>query len=419
MEKLQIRGGKKISGTIAISGSKNATLPILAATILTEKKVMLKNVPIVRDVETMAALLNTIGSTVKLNKKKKEIEIANYNKLKTFASYHLLKTMRAGVLVLGPLLAKYGIAKVSLPGGCSIGSRPIDFHLNALKKMGASIKVKNGYIIASAKSGLKGCLIKFPKISVGATENILIASCFSKGKTKLRNCASEPEVKDLINFLKKLGCKINQVGERSIDVIGVEKLRSATHSVIFDRIEAGTYIIAAALTNGHIKITNIDPKIMSTEISLLEKMKVNLIKKENYIIIKSSKKIKSINLETKPYPGFPTDLQAQIMVLMTRAEGISTIKENIFENRFMHVSELRRMGAIIKISGNKAKIFGKCKLYGAELMATDLRASVCLILAGLVATKNTIINRIYHLDRGYEKIEKKLSNCGAQIKRLK
>ena len=419
MQKLEIRGGRKMSGTIAISGSKNATLPILAATILTDKKVIIKNIPIVRDVETMAMLLKTIGSSVDLNKREKKIEIINNNALKTFASYNLLRMMRAGVLVLGPLLAKYGTAKVSLPGGCSIGSRPIDLHLNALKKMGANIKVKNGYIIASAKRGLKGCLIRFSKISVGATENILIASCFARGKTKLRNCSSEPEVQDLINFLKKLGCKINQVGKRSIDVLGVEKLKPAIHRVIFDRIEAGTYIIAAALTNGQIKITNVDPKIMLTEINLLKKMRVKIIKKKNYIIVTCPKKIKCINVITKPYPGFPTDLQAQIMVLMTRAEGISTIKENIFENRFMHVSELRRMGAHIEILGKKAKIYGGNKLYGAEIMATDLRASVCLVLAGLVAKEKTIVNRIYHLDRGYENIENKLSNCGAQIKRLK
>ena len=419
MEKLEIIGGKKLSGTIAISGSKNATLPILAATILTNKKIVIKNVPIVRDVETMVTLLNTIGSSVKLNKKKKIIEILNKNKLKTLAPYSLVKTMRAGVLVLGPLLAKYGLAKVSLPGGCSIGSRPIDLHLNALKKMGANINVKNGYIIASAKKGLRGSLIKFPKISVGATQNILIASCFSKGKTKLRNCASEPEVQDLINFLKKLGCKINRVGKRSIDVNGVDNLKSAEHRVIFDRIEAGTYIIAAALTNGRIKITNIDPKVISTEISLLNRMKIKIIKKKNYVIVTCPKKISGIKIKTQPYPGFPTDLQAQIMVLMTKAEDVSMIRENIFENRFMHVSELRRMGAHIEVDGNRAKIYGGKHLYGAELMATDLRASVSLVLAGLAAKGKTVINRIYHLDRGYEKIEKKLSACGAFIRRLK
>ena len=418
MQKLEIRGGRKIFGTIIISGSKNATLPILASTILTHKKVVIKNIPIVKDVLTMVELLSTIGSTVKFDKKRKKIVIFNKKSLKTFAPYHLLKTMRAGVLVLGPLLAKYGIAKVSLPGGCAIGSRPINFHLGALKKMGAKIKIKDGYIFASAKKGLKGCTIKFPKISVGATENILIAACFAKGETKLRNCALEPEIDDLISFLKKLGCKIKRIGKRKINVLGVEELKSTVHKVIFDRIETGTYIIAAALTKGRLKIRNINPKIISTEISLLHKMGVDIIKKKNYIIVSRSKKLKSINVITKPYPGFPTDLQAQIMVLMTKAEGVSIIKENIFENRFMHVSELRRMGAQIEVKGNKAKIFGKSKLNGAELMATDLRASVCLILAGLVPSNKTIINRIYHLDRGYEKIENKLSKCGAQIKRL-
>ena len=418
MQKLEIKGGRKISGTIIISGSKNATLPILASTILTNKKVTIKNIPLVKDVLTMAELLSTIGSAVKFDKKRKKIEIFNKKSLKTFAPYYLLKTMRAGVLVLGPLLAKYRIAKVSLPGGCAIGSRPINFHLDALKKMGAKIKIKDGYIFASAQNGLKGCTIKFPKISVGATENILIAACFAKGETKLRNCAVEPEINDLINFLKKLGCKIKQIGKRSINVLGVDELKSTVHRVIFDRIETGTYIIAAALTKGRLKIKNINPKLMSTEIRLLQKMGVDIIKKKNYIIASRSKKLKGLNIVTKPYPGFPTDLQAQIMVLMTKAEGISTIKEGIFENRFMHVSELRRMGAQIEIKGNKAKIFGKSKLNGAELMATDLRASVCLVLAGLTSSNKTIVNRIYHLDRGYEKIENKLSKCGAQIKRL-
>lgn len=418
MEKLEIIGGKKISGTIKISGSKNATLPILAATILTSKKITLKNVPIVKDVETMAKLLNAMGSEIKFDKHNKTIKILNKKLLKTFAPYNFLKTMRAGVLVLGPLLAKYGNAKVSLPGGCAIGSRPIDLHLSALKKMGAKIRIKDGYILASAKKGLKGCKIKFSKISVGATENILIAACFAKGKTKIRNCAIEPEVDDLINFLKKIGCKIDKISKRSINVLGIQKFNSIEHRIIFDRIEAGTYIIAAALTKGKIKIKNINPDVMLTEINLLKKMGVNIVKKKNYIIVSRVKKLKSINVTTKPYPGFPTDLQAQIMVLMINAEGTSIIKESIFENRFMHVSELRRMGAHIETSGSKAKIFGNSKLNGAELMATDLRASVSLVLAGLVSKNKTIVNRIYHLDRGYEKIEKKLSRCGANIKRF-
>ena len=419
MQKLEIQGGRKISGSILISGSKNATLPILASTILTNKKVVITNIPIVKDVETMINLLQTLGSTIFFKKREKKVEIINKNTLKTFASYHLLKTMRAGVLVLGPLLAKYGAAKVSLPGGCAIGSRPINLHLDALKKMGANIKIKDGYIIASAKKGLRGCFIKFPKISVGATENIMIAACFSSGKTKLRNCACEPEVKDLYNFLKKLGCNIKWVGKRGIDIYGVKELKPITYKVIFDRIETGTYIIASALTNGNLKIKNIDPEIISTEINLLRKMGVKIIKGKNHLRASCSNKLNKINIVTKPYPGFPTDLQAQMMVLLTKAEGVSTIKENIFENRFMHVSELRRMGATIEVKGNQAKIFGKKELLnGAELMATDLRASVCLVLAGLVGIGKTTLNRIYHLDRGYENIEIKLSNCGAQIKRL-
>ena len=419
MQRLEIIGDRKLSGTINISGSKNATLPILASTILTSKKIIITNTPIVRDVETMVELLKAMGSNIQFDKKVKKITIHNKKKLKTFASYHLLKTMRAGVLVLGPLLAKYGFAKVSLPGGCAIGSRPINLHLDALKKMGASIKIKDGYVIASAKKGLKGSLIKFPKISVGATENILIAACASKGTTRLKNCAIEPEIQDLIIFLKKIGCKITWKGKRNIEIEGINDFKQANHKVIFDRIEAGTYIIAAAITNSRLKIKNINTKFMVSEINTLKRAGVKIINKKNYAIISSTKKIKGVNIITKPYPGFPTDLQAQIMVLMTKSQGVSTIKENIFENRFMHVSELRRMGAHIEVKGNVAKIFGKKKLNGAELMATDLRASVSLVLAGLTASKKTVLNRVYHLDRGYEKIEKKLTNCGAQIKRLK
>jgi len=418
MEKLEVIGGRKISGVITVSGSKNATLPILVSTILTNKQITIKNIPIVKDVETMVKLLSTMGSSISFDKKKKKIKIYNSKELNTYAPYHLLKTMRAGVLVLGPLLAKYKIAKVSLPGGCAIGSRPIDIHLDALKKMGATIKIKDGYIHAHAKRGLKGCIINFPKISVGATENTLIAACLADGETKLRNCAQEPEVEDLIVFLKKIGCKIKRIDNKSINVIGVKNFKQTEHEVIFDRIEAGTYIIAAALTNGRLKIKNVNSKFMTTEINILNKMGVNIVEKKNYIIVSRSKKLKSVNVVTKPYPGFPTDLQAQIMVLMIKANGISRIKENIFENRFMHVSELRRMGARIDIKGNSAKIFGDYKLNGAELMATDLRASVSLVLAGLVPSNKTIINRIYHLDRGYEKIEKKLSRCGIKIKRV-
>ena len=285
--------------------------------------------------------------------------------------------------------------------------------------MGAKIKIKEGYIFASAKNGLNGTNIKFPKISVGATENILIAACFARGRSRIENCACEPEIKDLSNFLIKMGCKIKWIGKRKIEVNGVNELRPVKYKIIFDRIEAGTYIIAAALTRSKVAIKNVDLKVIKTEINILNKMGIKISKRKEKIIVKTGKKIKSTNITTGPYPGFPTDLQAQMMVLMSKASGVSTITESIFENRFMHVPELNRMGAKITIDGNRAKIYGVKELKGAELMATDLRASVSLVLAALVASNKTIINRIYHLDRGYQKLEAKLSNCGSFIKRVK
>jgi UDP-N-acetylglucosamine 1-carboxyvinyltransferase len=419
MQKLTIVGGKKLNGSITISGSKNATLPILAASILSKNKIVIQNIPLVKDVETMIDLLSLLGSKVKLTKKKKKIEILNNNKLSTFVPYKLVKTMRAGVLVLGPLLARYNKAKVSLPGGCAIGSRPVDLHLGALKKMGVNFKIRDGYINAISKNGLIGNKITFPKISVGATENAMMAACLAKGKTILNNCAREPEIKDLGRFLTKMGCKIKWLEKRKIEINGVTSLKRLTYRVMFDRIEAGTYMIASAVTDGRIKIKNINPKIIKNEILVLKKMGVIITIKSKEIIVRNSRCIKKINLKTSPYPGFPTDLQAQIMVLMCRANGISKMTENIFENRFMHIPELNRMGAKIKIKGNQAIIQGKKKLNAAELMATDLRASVSLVLAALSSKSKTTINRVYHLDRGYENIEKKLSNCGALIKRIK
>mgnify|MGYP000182702863 FL=1 len=418
MQKLIIVGGKKLNGSINISGSKNATLPILAASILSQNKVTITNIPLVKDVETMINLLSLLGSKIKLVKKKKKIEILNANELNTFVSYNLVKTMRAGILVLGPLLARYNKATVSLPGGCAIGSRPVNLHLAALKKMGVNFKIKGGYINAIAKNGLIGNKITFPKISVGATENTMLAACLAKGKTILNNCACEPEIKDLSRFLVKMGCKIRWLEKRKIEINGVTNLKPLTYRVMFDRIEAGTYMIASAVTDGRIKIKNINPKIIKNEILVMKKMGVIINIKSKEIIVRNSKYIKKINLKTSPYPGFPTDLQAQIMVLMCGANGVSKIIENIFENRFMHIPELNRMGAKIKIKGNQAIIQGKKKLYAAELMATDLRASVSLVLAALSSKSKTTINRVYHLDRGYENIEKKLSNCGAQIKRI-
>ena len=419
MQKLLIKGKRELSGKISISGSKNATLPILAASILA-KKVRLKNIPLVKDIFTMIELLNFIGLKTKIINKSKIVEIKNSDtNINTLAPYKLVKTMRAGVLVLGSLLTKYGKAKVSLPGGCAIGTRPVDLHLFALKKLGAKIKIKNGYILAEAKKGLIGTTINFPSVSVGATENALLAACKAKGKTVLKNCAIEPEIKDLIIFLNKLGCKINFKG-RTISVYE-NKLTSSniSHEVIFDRIELGTYMIACALlAKKNIIIDRIVPKIVKNEINVLKTIGVKIITKKTSIIIKKNKKLKNINITTKPYPGFPTDLQAQLMVLLTQVEGVSKIKESIFENRFMHVPELKRMGAQIAIKGKTAVIKGPTKLTGAEVMATDLRASVCLVLAGLVAENRTIINRIYHLDRGYEFLEKKLKNCKAEIKRI-
>lgn len=418
MEKLEIIGGKKLQGSINISGSKNASLPILAATILLDK-VTLNNIPQVKDIDTMIELLTSLGSEIYINKNKKKIKIHNYKFNKTVAKYKYVKTMRAGVLVLGSLLSKFGKAKVSLPGGCAIGLRPINLHIDALKKMGVKIKIIDGYIYATAKNGLKGAKISFPKISVGATENLLIAACKAKGRTILSNCAIEPEVKDLSNFLMKLGCKIKWLGKRKIQIDGVKNLKEINYNIMFDRIEAVTYMIAAAATNGRVEIKNIQPKVIDKEILLLKKIGVKIIEKKNKITAIGSKSLKSVNIKTSPYPGFPTDLQAQLMVLMCKAKNQSVIEENIFENRFMHVSELNRMGADIIVKGRKAIINGNKKLNGAQVMATDLRASVSLVIAALISNKKSIINRIYHLDRGYENIEKKLSNCGANIKRIK
>lgn len=419
MQKLIIKGNKELSGKISISGSKNATLPILAASILANK-VRLKNIPLVKDIFTMVELLNFIGLKTKIIRKKNTIEILNNKKnINTLAPYKLVKTMRAGVLVLGSLLTTYGKAKVSLPGGCAIGTRPVDLHLFALKKLGAKIKIKNGYIIAEANKGLKGAIINFPSISVGATENALIAASKAEGNTILKNCAIEPEIKDLIIFLKKLGSNINLKG-RTI-TIKENKIKSSKiiHEVIFDRIELGTYMmVGALLSKKNIVIDKIDPKIVKSEINILKKIGVQITKRKSSVIIRNTKKLKNINITTKPYPGFPTDLQAQLMVLLTQVNGVSKIKENIFENRFMHVQELKRMGAQIEIKNKTAIIRGPTKLNGAEVMATDLRASVSLVLAGLVADNRTIINRIYHLDRGYEFLEKKLKSCKAEIKRI-
>jgi UDP-N-acetylglucosamine 1-carboxyvinyltransferase len=416
MQKLEVFGAKKLKGQIKISGSKNASLPILAATLLSNKKVYLQNLPRVKDIETMVSLLQSLGSKISFNKN--NLAIDNKKQNKNFASYSLVKTMRAGILVLGPLLAKFGKAKVSLPGGCAIGTRPVDIHLDALSKLGVKYKIVQGYVHAKAPKGLIGSKIRFPKISVGATENLIIAASYAKGTTVLSNCAIEPEIKDLVNFLKSMGCNINWISKRSIKIEGVSNVKEINYSVMFDRIEAGTYLIAAAVTEGNLKIQNVVPKIIQTEINTLKKIGVKIKVKKDELDIVGNKKIKSIKIKTAPYPGFPTDLQAQMMVLLCKANKQSVIKEDIFENRFMHVAELNRMGAKISTVGNKAKITGNINFEAAELMATDLRASVSLILAALTTKGKSVINRIYHLDRGYENIEKKLKKVGAKIRRV-
>ncbi len=416
MQKLEVVGSNRLKGKIKIQGSKNASLPILAATLLSKKKIYLNNLPKVKDIETMLVLLSSLGSKIKRNGKKTIID--NSNQKKTFASYSLVKLMRGSFLVLGPLLAKFGKAKVSSPGGCSIGVRPVGIHLQALSKLGAKIKISQGYVVAKAPNGLKGAKIKFSKISVGATENLIIAACFANGETILSNCAIEPEIKDLVNFLNKIGCNIKWISKRSIKILGVKNVLESQYSIMFDRIEAGTYLVAAALTEGNLKIYNVIPQIIKTEIRYLKKIGAKIKVDKNSVHIIGNKNIKNLNIKTAPYPGFPTDLQAQMMVLLCKASKKSLVKENIFENRFMHVAELNRMGAKITIKGNTANIEGNTNFTGAELMATDLRASVSLILAALSAKGKSIINRIYHLDRGYENIEKKLKSVGAKVRRL-
>ncbi len=420
MDKFIINGPSKVKGHINVSGSKNASLPILASTLLFDKPVEIKNIPQVKDISTMISLLRSLGLKVIENKKKKSIKISKSKKIKTIATYSLVKTMRAGILVLGPLLSKYKRATTSLPGGCLIGARPVGLHLHTLKKLGMRYNIKKGYIHAFVKNNLNGTEIKISKISVGTTENAILASCLAKGKTVLRNCAIEPEIKDLTNFLNKAGANIKWIGKRTVKIIGVKSLTSITYSVMGDRIEAGTMAIAAALTNGTLKIKGFNPKIINTELEILKKIGAKVIFGKNEFTIYGPKQIKNIkNLNTKEYPGFPTDLQAQFMTLLCKANGRSVITENIFENRFMHVSELQRLGAKISIKNNKAIIEGNSHLEGAELMSSDLRASVALVLAAMSAKGKSIIQRVYHLDRGYEKLETKLRNCQANIFRFR
>jgi UDP-N-acetylglucosamine 1-carboxyvinyltransferase len=418
MDSLKITGGRPLNGQIKISGAKNAALPLMACGLLIDKgKLELSSMPNLADTKFMCILLESLGIKTKIIN---NIAIFNGAPSEHVAKYDIVRKMRASILVLGPLLARVGIAKVSLPGGCSIGTRPVDLHIQALERMGATINLFNGYIEAKApKNGLKGVEIKFPKISVGATENIIMAASLANGRTKIYNAAKEPEIIDLANCLNSMGGLINGAGTSEIIIDGVKSLNGCKHTVIPDRIEAGSFAIAAAMTGGELELINCEPLHLLSLSEYLIKSGVNWKNTDKTITVSSNGKLNPVSITTSEYPGFPTDLQAQFMTLMSIANGNSRIVETIFENRFMHVPELARMGANINLDGGTANISGVQNLNGARLMATDLRASISLIIAALRAKGESIISRIYHLDRGYEKIEQKLINCGADIERIR
>ena len=417
MEKLLIKGGRSLSGQIDCSGAKNAALPVIAASILSSDDITLKNLPYLQDITTMFELIGSMGADISLDEKMNfKLNTSNLSNLE--ARYELVKTMRASILVLGSMVAKYGYAKIALPGGCAIGSRPVNYHLKALEKLGAEISLNNGYIEAKAKK-LTGANIEFEGVTVTGTENLMMAASLAEGLTTLTNVAKEPEISDLADFLNSMGAKISGAGTDEIRIEGVEELTGTTFKIPADRIEAGTYLVAAAVTNGKITINKIDPKRMGSIVETLQKAGAEVNSNGNSISLDMTKDaIKPVDIVTAPFPGFPTDMQAQFTVLNCIGPGESSVTETIFENRFMHVQELNRMGTDITINGTTALINGVDSISGAQVMATDLRASASLILAGLIAKGETIVDRIYHIDRGYERIEEKLSNLGAEIIRL-
>ncbi|MDA9677648.1 UDP-N-acetylglucosamine 1-carboxyvinyltransferase [Pelagibacteraceae bacterium] len=420
MEKIVIIGEEPLQGTIAISGSKNASLPLMAASILTDETITLNNTPNLADIHTMGSVLDSLG--VNFDKTRlidnNQIQLTYKESNRALAEYDLVRKMRASILVLGPLLARKREATVSMPGGCAIGARPVNIHVDALAKLGGEFNLEKGYIKCEAKSGLKGAKIKLPMISVGATENIIMAATLAKGETEISNIAIEPEIIDLIDCLKAMGGKIEIQPDRKVLIQGVDELHGTTHTIIPDRIEVGTYIIAGAITKGELEIKNINFEHIENLLLAFDNLGIDILKDKDSLKIKESNINKSIELDTKEYPGFPTDLQAQMMVLLSLSKNSSVIRENIFENRFMHVPELNRMGANIEIIGSQATVKPCSGFSGAQVMATDLRASVSLVLASLIAKGETTINRVYHLDRGYEKLEDKLAACGANIKRV-
>jgi len=419
MDKLVIRGGNPLLGTIRVSGAKNAALPAMAAALLTEEPVVLENIPQVRDIETTRKLLAAMGADVELGygRAQHRTTISCRNLASPEASYELVKTMRASTLVLGPLVARCGRARVSLPGGCAIGARPIDLHIKGLERLGAQITQEHGYVEASAKR-LRGAEIVFDKITVTGTEDLLMAAALAEGETIMQNCAREPEVADLSDLLNKMGARIEGAGTPTIRIQGVERLHGARHRIIPDRIEAGTFIVAGALTGGDLNVVGCDPNHLTAVLQKLEETGVKIAHNQDTIRVVGHGDLKAADMVTEEYPGFPTDMQAQYMALATQAQGTSVITENIFENRFMHAQELVRMGANLKIEGRRAIVRGRTELSAAAVLASDLRASASLVIAALVADGETIIDRVYHIDRGYEHIEEKLRGVGAQIRRI-
>ena len=417
MDKLIITGKNKLKGFINVHGSKNAALPILVSSLLSDKNLTLTNIPKVDDINNMLKLLKGYGS--KLKQKNNSIIINNNNLKNISADYDIVRKMRASILILGPLLSRFGYSKISLPGGCAIGTRPIDIHLKGLSKLGAKFEIENGFVIGNVKKRLRGNKIKLPFPSVGATENILMASVLAEGETLIDEAAREPEIEDLGRCLKSMGAKIEGLGTKKIFVQGVNSLKETKHKIISDRIVAGTYIILALMLNCKFEVKSFNPIHIESLINILKKMGCNLKVFEKSVKIFPSNKLKSTKVITAPYPGFPTDLQAQLMALMSVVDGNSQIKENVFENRFMHVPELNRLGARIHLNKDKAFILGGQKFKAAQVMASDLRASVSLVLAALCAEGDTTINRVYHLDRGYEKIEQTIGKLGVKIKRVK
>jgi UDP-N-acetylglucosamine 1-carboxyvinyltransferase len=422
MDKIRIIGGQTLSGTIPISGAKNAALPLMAASLLTDGTLTLSNMPYLADIVTMANLLAqhgvalTMQGDVKSGGRVIALKADNVNNLT--APYELVRTMRASVLVLGPLLARFGAAKVSLPGGCAIGTRPIDLHLAALEQMGAHIELRDGYIHARIDGRLRGATITFEKVSVGATENLLMAACLADGETVLCNAAREPEVTDLANCLVAMGAQITGIGTTELRIQGVDSLHGTAHHVVADRIEAGSFAAAAAITGGELELLGVRADLMKSVLGKFEDAGVSITETERGLRVRSQGRVQGIDIMTDPYPGFPTDMQAQMMALLSVASGASMITETIFENRYMHVPELSRMGARIVVHGSSAMVRGVEKLRGAEVMATDLRASISLVIAALAAEGESTIHRVYHLDRGYERLEEKLIACGANIERI-